>query len=360
MAAPDTGGFTEESKRLVVELIPKGDLDPTVKQLRKVEIQGDRTTTSTVSLDRSSKHYGETVKGVSTKVGGFKMQLLSTMFFGYMLQRTFGGMIQPLLELFGVFEYFGVMLMDLLLPVLEPLIDILFNLMDWVMNLDPGMKNLIGSVIIILAVLGLLIGAVSAVALGIKGLVALLGGPAVYAFAIIMAKLIAFGIALYAAFSIGYWLGQQIGIIIKNVITAFGNLFNWIFKTLDSITGGLVSKALSLGQNIVMGIVNGIYSLSNMISNALWSLVPNELRSVIQGIGNAASGRWLPWFQEGGVVPGTGPVPIMAHGGETIIPAGMSPMTNINISVGSISSEIDVKHLADVISKRLYEDARWK
>lgn len=40
---------------------------------------------------------------------------------------------------------------------------------------------------------------------------------------------------------------------------------------------------------------------------------------------------WLG-FQHGGVVPGSGPVPIIAHGGETILPAGTSNSVNVNVS----------------------------
>ncbi len=66
-------------------------------------------------------------------------------------------------------------------------------------------------------------------------------------------------------------------------------------------------------------------------------------------------------FQHGGIVPGSGPVPIMAHGGETVLPRGVSP-TNINVTVntGPVGSGVDVNMMAEVISRKIAEKTAWR
>ena len=41
---------------------------------------------------------------------GFRMEMLGVMFFGMMLQKMFLGLLQPVMEAFGVFDLFRVML----------------------------------------------------------------------------------------------------------------------------------------------------------------------------------------------------------------------------------------------------------
>ena len=77
----------------------------------------------------------------------------------------------------------------------------------------------------------------------------------------------------------------------------------------------------------------------------------------IRGIGSFISGLWSG--QEGGIVPGMPgqAVPILAHAGETIIPAGESPIT-ININNPTVREDSDIKRIADsveeVLSRRQY------
>ncbi|MCP6727530.1 MAG: hypothetical protein KJI69_05980 [Patescibacteria group bacterium] len=64
--------------------------------------------------------------------------------------------------------------------------------------------------------------------------------------------------------------------------------------------------------------------------------------------------RGLFGFEDGGVVPGnpSQAVPIIAHGGETIIPANQSPVT-VNINNPTVRDESDIRRIADSVEEVL-------
>ena len=66
-------------------------------------------------------------------------------------------------------------------------------------------------------------------------------------------------------------------------------------------------------------------------------------------------------FQEGGIVPGPigRPVPAIVHGGETVLPHGVSPVNiSINVESPTLSSRLDMSDLADEISLSLTRELR--
>lgn len=72
----------------------------------------------------------------------------------------------------------------------------------------------------------------------------------------------------------------------------------------------------------------------------------------------------LPTFQTGGIVPGrkNEPVPILAHGGERVIPAGETTNmggVSININNPIVRSEQDIKDIASQVSKIMGQRQRW-
>lgn len=83
----------------------------------------------------------------------FRGEFLSLMFIGMGLQQTFGGMINSVLQLTGIFDAFRGILASILLPILMPLIA------QWLPKLieklkDPAFKDFIGRFIIFAAVIG--------------------------------------------------------------------------------------------------------------------------------------------------------------------------------------------------------------
>lgn len=83
----------------------------------------------------------------------------------------------------------------------------------------------------------------------------------------------------------------------------------------------------------------------------------NELQERLKSLGasnwsNTGSSSYVPYFQKGGIVPGSSnqEVPIIAHGGETVLPSGVSPI-NININNPSVRSDEDIYAIAEQIKK---------
>lgn len=66
-------------------------------------------------------------------------------------------------------------------------------------------------------------------------------------------------------------------------------------------------------------------------------------------------------YAEGGVIPGSPstPVPILAHGGETVLPAGVAPVT-VNIMNPVVRSDSDLRRLAEMVKQVLADDQRYR
>lgn len=85
---------------------------------------------------------------------GFRMEMLGVMFFGMMINRIFMGMLQPALDLVGLFDLLNVTLGVVFLPIAMALLDILLPIMIWFIELPEPVKMVIG----VFAVLGVIIG----------------------------------------------------------------------------------------------------------------------------------------------------------------------------------------------------------
>ncbi|MFA5174715.1 MAG: hypothetical protein WC438_06035 [Candidatus Pacearchaeota archaeon] len=102
------------------------------------------------------------------------------------------------------------------------------------------------------------------------------------------------------------------------------------------------------------GTVNAFGNLPTSLSGAADMLVPDFISNMFKDFFQGA-------FAEGGIVPGaiTQPVPILAHGGETVLPAGVSPM-NININNPTVRSDDDIRKIADAVKDVLSREQMFK
>ena len=79
------------------------------------------------------------------------------------------------------------------------------------------------------------------------------------------------------------------------------------------------------------------------------------------GYWGSATMNKLPQYALGGIIPGSPstPVPIMAHGGETVLPAGVAPIT-VNINNPSVRSDADIFALAKMVKDVLSRETKLR
>jgi len=113
---------------------------------------------------------GMWVRGITEGMHGFKMELLSVMFFGMQMQQLGMGMLRPAMQMYGITELFSTVLAVVMLPIMKHIFPILLGISKTLLGLDPASKMVLGLGAVFLAVggavlwfgaqLGLFIGAV--------------------------------------------------------------------------------------------------------------------------------------------------------------------------------------------------------
>lgn len=327
---------------------------------------------------------------------------LSLMFTGMALTRVFGGLVKSVLDVLGVGDMLNATILVVLLPALEPLADILYTIMDFFMNLPEPVQKIIGGLVLFAAIAGVIMTVWGAVGTFLIGGFQMISGAVSGLWGIISAFVgwvaTALGVSFGAAFAIIVGIIAAVVAIVVGAIEAWKNNFLGfkdavvgIWEAIKTVIGGFVSyfkgiwdiisgiftlnwdkikQGFSLVGEGIKNIFRGIANFIINIINALVSLVLSALAQIVrpiqwiwnkipgvnkvswyEDIMSAGAGKGLiPSFATGGVMPHTGLA--MLHAGETITPAGQninsSPVFNIN---ASISSDYDVKRLADQLSK---------
>ena len=93
-------------------------------------------------------------KGIYNAIKGlarFRGEWLSVLFIAMMISTALTGMINEVLKITGVFEVFRMTIIALLLPVMMPLIQMLFKLVKWFIELPENIKKFIGTLILVAA-----------------------------------------------------------------------------------------------------------------------------------------------------------------------------------------------------------------
>lgn len=302
-------------------------------QMKRVEVDVQTTRdaierTSTTFTKVGSK-WVQTGRTVQKATRGFRMEYLNLLFVGMALKNTFGGMISGVLETAGVFEYFGAVLFDLLWPVLEPIMDILFEFGDWLMGLPDWAKFAIGAIILIAAVLGVLMmvmGMLSIVSIPtmvgsfVSGLSAIGAAMMANPIILIIMAIIAAIILLYLAWKNNWFgirdiltaVGKAIWNFIKAVWDGIVAYFKWWFDFFSAIWSGNWKKAgemvigvfkgiwnflqgvgkwfLDIGKSIIKWLAEGIISTGSWLANAILGLIPQPFRGWITGAAKAVGG----------------------------------------------------------------------
>lgn len=186
---------------------------------------------------------------------GFRMEMLGVMFFGMMLQKTFMGLLQPVMDAYGVFDLFRIMLLTLFLPIMEMIFPVLLQIMDWFMNLPEPVQKAIGVMVLIGAAVGTLLFLFGALSLGIGSVIQALPGlgAAVQGIGAIFAGLsapILAVIAVVVAVIIGMYLAWKENFLgMKNIVSNFIDGIKQWFHGIITIVKGVF--------NIIKGILTG-------------------------------------------------------------------------------------------------------
>lgn len=236
---------------------------------------------------------------------GFRMEMLGVMFFGMGMQRMFLGFLQPVMEAYGVFDLFRIMLLMLFLPIMEQLFPILLSIMEWFMNLPEPVKMAIGVLVLIGVVLGTLLFLFGTLALGLGSivqaipvLIALFSGlgigigaiaaPIILIAALVAAFLLAFSIAWKNNFmDIQHW----VEIFWTGITNMFKGAMDIIMGIVDLFTAlfeGDLDKVMAAVQRIFSGITNLFFGFFQTIG-ALIITIGLTIGQMIFGIVNVLS-----------------------------------------------------------------------
>jgi len=271
---------------------------------------------------------------------GFRMEALDVMYFGMMMQRMFMNLLQPVMEAFGVFDLFRIMLLTLFLPIMEAIFPFLLALMEWFMNLPGPVKKAIGIFVILGLMFGTIIMILGQFALGIGSLILMFGtsfgviigivGNFILVFAgiifvvkgvynVVKGKMegigqIIIGVGLILLLFIGWWalipiaVGAAVYLVLKYWKSAQDGL-----KIVFAAIGDWIKKWLwEKPKEWIGNLWNYIKDIFGKIKSMLSGSVFGKAFKMVGGI--------LGSFETGGIIPQTGPY--LLHQGETVVPAG--------------------------------------
>lgn len=306
---------------------------------------------SMVALKTSGGRFAKGLRTMTHGMRGFRMEMLGVMFFGMMLQRTFIGLLQPVMEAFGVFDMFRIMLMTLFLPVMEMIFPFLLTVMEWFMNLPEPVKKAIGIFVILGAIFGLIIMIIGQFALGIGSLILVFSGFGMLIGIIgaVAAVLIGIGFIVYGLYLIVKGKFEGIGLVIMGIGAilllfigwwalipiAVGAAVYFIIKHWEVIKEFLKKTFISIGS----WFKKWFWDKPREWLNSLWNYVKSiydKIKSIVSkslfGQAIKLTTGVLGSFQAGGVVPQTGPY--LLHRGENVIPTD-----KVSSGVGNVVQE---------------------
>lgn len=153
----------------------------------------------------------------------------------------------------------------------------------------------------------------------------------------------------------GGQFGYAFKVAIQEMINKVYDLVNATINAAPYVEG-FAGDLIEMGGQAASSGFGFVRNIGEAFMNATSSLASNYWSNLTQGI-NFYKGLFsgnIPEYAEGGVIPGTSstPVPIIAHGGETVLPAGVSPI-NININNPSVRSDADILAIANQVKQVL-------
>ena len=156
------------------------------------------------------------VRLMTVGLHGFRMEMLSVMFFGMMMSNFFKGLLQPAADSVGIFDLWSTILEVTFLPIMLELLPYFLQFMEFMINLPEPVQKVIGAFALFGLVAGYALAFIGQMVLGIGGLI--------QAFPL-LSKV--FGLVL----KLGPLFKTAFGVILKIVPlvkVAFSFLFSWV------------------------------------------------------------------------------------------------------------------------------------
>ena len=246
----------------------------------------------------------------------------------------------------GVLIKVGAVLLENLLPVLDKLAAIGAELGKRFTGLSPTMKKVILIFLGLVAALGPLLMLIGSLMTALPVLAAVFSpiGLVIMALIVVIGLLIKIGWMLYHDWDL---IAEGFKIMIVEKFTAIKNFFVGIWETIKRIFGSAIDWIRAK-----------IDSLLNLISKV--KAIPSTIKEKVGGFVSGIVEK-VKWWQEGGVVPGTGPQLAVVHGGETIIPRGRG-FGNISIYIqgGHYLDREAGEKFAEILGKMLRKELRYQ
>jgi len=219
-----------------------------------------KTTKTYIGNDRA-------VKKLTRAHGRFRMELLSVMFFGMALSKTFGGMIKGALDMMGVMDMLSAAIFFLMLPIAMFLLPYILWVVKEIFKLDESTRMIIGTIVLVLAIIGTILMVIGMVGLGLGGLITFL--TPVLAHMALVKVILSF-------------LAANIIIFIAIIaLVALGVAKNWTFIEKH------LNAAIQFVNDMIYGIkliLQGFLMIVEGIFSGNWDLVKEGLDRIWNGI----------------------------------------------------------------------------
>ena len=297
----------------------------------------------------------------------FTTQMLSVLFFGMAMKNLFIGLLQPIMQTFGVFELWNNMLMLLFLPIMIAIFPFLLKLMEWFMTLPENVQFAIGVLAILAVVIGTLMSAVASILLPLAAIfgaggimagitailapvIAFISGPLLIPILLIIAAVL-----LLRKIWSENWGGirdkvSEVWNAISPIFESFGRLFGAVGKVFGAV-GNLIVTALAWIANYISNSPIGQFweSLWNGIVDSIkwaWSIVQPIVESIIEAI-NWVADRINGWSGN------------IGSGDTSIVPSVASSAAGATSRVVSntINAEININKDQDLDEMKRQLDA---
>jgi hypothetical protein len=234
------------------------------KTIKKLETQNKRWVTRNRTLLKQNKQLTAGLKQTTKSLFNMKVGMFGTLFFGMSLQRMFFGMLEPAMQLTGIFELLSTTLGVTFLPIAMLLLDVLLPIMEFFMNLPESVQLAIGIFVLLGGILGAIITGIMFLSIGLASM-----GPA---FAIV-------------------------GTIVSMVVTGFWSLMTVFFEFFPviAVLSAVLVAAILLWKTNFGGFRDFVVNLFKTLWNLLkgvFSGISDVVKNTIEIIKAIFTGDW--------------------------------------------------------------------